>query len=475
MKSRFLAISIATFMLTVLGTPRAYAQPMTVSSKDIARETFERRAIEAMIWGMPLVNFDLMHQAMLNVTKAKDNQIVYWSKLSDWKNQLLTPNTDVIYLLPFFDTKDGPIVFEVPPAEGGIINGTLMDAWQTPLEDVGPAGVDKGKGGKYLVVPPGYKEKPPEGYIVLRSSTYKGYGLVRSILASGSDADIAKAVEYAKRLKLYPLSQAANPPATVFNDAMGKLYDANIQYDSRYFDSLNRMVQSEPWLERDRGYINILKSLGIEKGKAYNPDADQRKRLDAAAAKGHAWLDNRFEATFTPPWHPSARWAFLTSLEFTKAVQSDYSDPNVYPIDDRGALYTFIFFAPKRLVEGQFYLMTHQDKNGKPFEGDRTYKLVVPPNVPIRQYWSATVYDRETHGLVRNLSHAARSSQTPGLQKNKDGSVDVYFGPKAPESKEANWVPTDPKRKFEVLFRFYGTEKALFDKTWLLPDVEEVK
>ena len=119
--------------------------------------------------------------------------------------------------------------------------------------------------------------------------------------------------------------------------------------------------------------------------------------------------------------------------------------------------------------------MTHQDKNGKPFEGDRTYKLVVPPNVPIRQYWSATVYDRETHGLVRNLSHAARSSQTPGLQKNKDGSVDVYFGPKAPESKEANWVPTDPKRKFEVLFRFYGTEKALFDKTWLLPDVEEVK
>jgi hypothetical protein len=342
------------------------------------------------------------------------------------------------------------------------------------LEDLGPAGVDKGKGGKYLVLPPGYDEKPPEGFIVLRSPTYKGYGLVRSILASGSDADLAKAVSYARRIKLYPLSQAANPPETVFADASGKLYDANIQYDSRYFDSLNRLVQSEPWLERDRGYINILKSLGIEKGKPYDPDAGRRKLLDAAAAKARAWLDHRFEATFTPPWHPSARWAFLTSLEFTKAAQSDYADPNVYPIDDRGALYTFIFFAPKRLVEGQFYLMTHQDKDGKAFEGDKTYHLNVPPNVPIRQYWSVTVYDRETHGLVRNMPHAARSSQTPGLRKNDDGSVDVYFGPTAPEGKESNWVPTDPRRKFEVLFRFYGTEKPLFEKTWLLPDVEAV-
>jgi hypothetical protein len=122
--------------------------------QDLASETIERRAIEAMIWGMPLVNFDLMRQAMLNVTKAQDNQIVYWSKLSDWNNQLLTPNTDVVYLLPFFDTRAvGPIVVEIPPAEGGVINGTLMDAWQTPLEDLGPAGVDKGKGGKYLVLP----------------------------------------------------------------------------------------------------------------------------------------------------------------------------------------------------------------------------------------------------------------------------------------------------------------------------------
>jgi len=442
----------------------------------LARDTVERRAIEAMIWGMPLVNFDLMRQAMIRETRARDNQVVYWSRLIDWKCQLLTPNTDLIYLLPFFDTREvGPVVIEIPPADGGVINGSLMDAWQTPLEDVGPAGVDKGKGGKYLVLPPGYKEKPPEGYIVLRSATYKGYGLMRSILKSGSDADIAKAAEYGRRIQVCPLSKAASPPPTPYADANDVLFDANIQYDSRFFDSLNRMVQYEPWLERDRAMINTLKSLGIEKGKPYEPNAEQRKLLDAAAAKAHAWLDARFEATFTPPWHESSRWAFLTSQEFTKAVQSDYADPNVYPIDDRGALYTFVFFAPKRLVEGQFYLLTHQDKSGNPFEGGKNYRLAVPPNVPIRQYWSATVYDRVTHGLIRNMTHAARSSQTPGLQKNADASVDLYFGPKAPVGKESNWVPTDTKRKFEVMFRFYGTERALFEKTWVLPDVGEVK
>ena len=174
-----------------------------------------RRAIEAINWGMPAVNLDLMLQAGVNAG-ARPNQIVYWSRLPDWKIQTLTPNPDVIYLKPFFNTKDvGPMVLEIPPAEGGTITGTIMDAWQAALEDVGPAGVDKGKGGKYLILPPGYTGEAPDGYIVLPSMTYQGYALLRSILQSGSDADVAKAVAYAKRIKLYPLSQAANPAATV--------------------------------------------------------------------------------------------------------------------------------------------------------------------------------------------------------------------------------------------------------------------
>ena len=197
-------------------------QSEAVSFQDLERQVLQHRAIEAVIWGMPAVNRDLMYQAMLRETNARDNQMLYWSRLLDWKNQTLTPNTDVIYLTPYFDTKDvGPVVMEIPPAEGGAIVGTIMDAWQTPLEDVGPAGADKGKGGKYLILPPGHTAKAPDGYIVLPSSTYKGYALLRSIRKSGSDEDLAKAVEYGKRIKIYPMSKADNPPPTTYVDAAG--------------------------------------------------------------------------------------------------------------------------------------------------------------------------------------------------------------------------------------------------------------
>ncbi|MGO4837459.1 DUF1214 domain-containing protein, partial [Rhizobiaceae sp. 2RAB30] len=115
-----------------------------------------------------------------------------------------------------------------------------------------------------------------------------------------------------------------------------------------------------------------------------------------------------------------------------------------------------------------------KDKDGNGFDGAATYRLSVPANAPVKQYWSVTVYDRETHALVKDMARASVASISPAVAKNPDGSVDVYFGPKAPEGREANWVPTDPKRKFELLFRLYGPEKPLFDKTWKLPDPEKV-
>ena len=165
----------------------------------------------------------------------------------------------MIYLMPFFNTKDvGPMVLEIPPADRrGSITGSIDDGWQTALEDVGPAGVDKGKGGKYLILPPDYKDKAPDGYIALQSQTYTGFALLRSNLKSGSDADIAKAVAYGKRVKFYPLSQAANPPATIFVDAMDVVFDSTIPYDLRFFQTLDRFVQREPWLDRDKAMIDI--------------------------------------------------------------------------------------------------------------------------------------------------------------------------------------------------------------------------
>jgi hypothetical protein len=452
----------------------ASAQAQNLSADDLNNRLIHRRAVEAVIWGMPAVNLDLMLQAMIGSAKGKPNQIVYWSRLPDWKNQTLTPNPDVIYLMPFFNTKDaGPMVLEIPPADDGVINGTIMDAWQVPLEDVGPAGVDKGKGGKYLLLPPNHSAAVPDGYIALPSPNHQGYALLRSILRSGSDADVAKAATYGKRIKLYPLAQAANPPATTFVDAIDVVYDSTIPYDLRFFQSLDRVVQREPWLPRDRLMIDMLKSIGIEKGKPFNPDAKTEAALNAAAREAHAFLEGRYEGLFVP-YFDISRWALPAVPDYLKASQDGFSDPNAYPFGDRGLVFTYAFFTPKHLGEGQFYLMTIKDKDGLNFDGSKSYRLTVPANAPVNQYWSATVYDRATHGLIRDMTRSGRGSQSQGLQKNADGSADIYFGPKAPAGKDPNWVPTNPSGQFEVLFRFYGPEKPLFDKTWKLPDIERV-
>jgi hypothetical protein len=342
------------------------------------------------------------------------------------------------------------------------------------IEDVGPAGLDKGKGGKYLILPPGYKDKPPAGYIPLQAYNYEGFALLRSILKSSSEADVAKAVAYGKQVKLYPLSQAAHPPATQFVDAIDVVYDATLPWDMRYFESLNRIIQTEPWLTRDKAMIDQLKSIGIEKGKPFNPDAKTQDTLKSAVGEAHAWLANKYENSYFPPaYYEGGHWYVPASSELIEGLSNFYADPDKYPVDDRGITYSFAFFSPKHLGAGQFYLMTFRDKDNHGLEGGSIYRLNVPSNAPVSQYWSATVYDRDTHALVRNMQWASRSSQTPGLQKNADGSVGLYFGPNAPSGKESNWIPTSANGRFEVLFRFYGPQKPLFDKTWKLPDIEK--
>src|SRR4029077_15546760 len=275
------------------------------------------------------------------------------------------------------------------------------------------------------------------------------------------------------RIKLYPLSEAAIPPATVFVDALGSVYDSTIPYDLRFFQSLDRFVQQEPWLTRDKAMIDQLKALGIAKGKPFGPDERMKNILNAAAAEAHAWLDLRYETTFTP-YYDGHRWAIPLSPELIKGLQTQFADPDSYPVDSRGVAYTMAFFSPKRSGTGQFYLMTIKDKDGQSFTGANTYRLTIPANAPVKQYWSATVYDRATHALARDTTRSGRSSQSPGLQTTANGSVDIYFGPTAPAGKESNWVPTKPDAQFEVLSRFYRPEKPVFDKTWQLPDFERI-
>ena len=441
---------------------------------NIKEQILYQRAVDAAIWGIPAVNYQLMFDE-LKKFNGDYNQIVIWPKLLDWKNQTLTPNPDVIYLMPFFNTeKTGPVVLEIPPADSGVFNGSIMTFWQNALDDVGPGGVDKGKGGKYLILPPGYdKSKIPTGYIPLQSDTYRGYALLRSVLKSGSAADVATAVAYAKRVKLYPLSEASKNPATVFVDASDKVYESNIVYDSSFYATLNEIIQTEPWIERDRAMIDPLKTIGIARGKAFNPDERTKEILTSAVKAARSWLNYIYEET--PVFFKDTHWIFPATEEFAGNVKAMYKVPDSYPIDNRGMIYMIAFFSAKHLGESQFYLLQILDKDGNALDGNNSYKVNVPANVPVKQYWSMTVYNRETHTFIRNQKWAGRSSQTPGLKKNTDGSVDLYFGPTPPASGESNWIPTDPKGKFEILARFYGPTPNLYDHSWKLNDLEKIK
>jgi hypothetical protein len=184
-------------------------------------------------------------------------------------------------------------------------------------------------------------------------------------------------------------------------------------------------------------------------------------------------LAARYDAGL-PPFFEGSRWTYPAPPELVQAASADFAEPNAYPVDARGLAYSYAYIGIKRLGAGQFYLISIKDRDGQGYDGGKTYRLSVPPDAPVQQYWSVTAYDRQTHALIKNVDRASRASNSAEVQKNANGSVDLYFGPKAPAGKESNWVPTDPARKFELMFRLYAPTKALFEKAWKLPDVEQV-
>ena len=324
-----------------------------------------------------------------------------------------------------------------------MINGTIMDAWQMPLEDVGPAGVDGGKGGKYVILPPGYDETVPEGFIALPSLTCKGYALLRSILESGSDADLAKAVEYGKRIKVYPLSQAASPPETVYVDAERR----PLRRDDPVRPALLRGAQPRgadralaPARPRDDRYAAAASAS--RRASPSHPTSAMTQALEEAAAQAHDPARREAGGDDCRPLGQKQPLELSRVAGLRDGGASGYADPDVYPIDDRGVVFTFAFFTPKRLGEGQFYLMVIDDKAGSPLDGAKSYRLTVPANAPVRQYWSATVYDRRTHALVREMPHAARSSQSPGLPVNPDGALTSISAPRRPPARKPTGSPT---------------------------------
>ena len=441
------------------------------SAEDLARRTVERRAVEAAIWGMPLVNTDAMRQAYFRDAGANYNDICFFSKPADWRYQVTTPNASTNYVYFNFNLKDGPIVVEIPAAVGAGLLGSMIDAWDVAMSDIGPAGEDQGEGGKYLLLPPAFQGDPAPGYIPLRSTTNNGYALYRAIPAGPTEADVAAALALVKTLRAYPLAQAANPPEQRFIDIHGKTFDGVPSFDEYFFESLNRMVQEEPVLPRDVVAMGMLKSIGIEKSKDFKPDPSTLSVLRSAAQEAHAEFVESL-TSYSNPWWPDRRWSPPDATGMRTGFT--YLTDEMLDVDNRGFANFAAFAMPKKTGKSLVYLFTFLDSGGERLSGERRYSVHVPASVPAKQYWSMIVYDVNTAAFIREAPVVTLDSYNQAMERNADGSVDIYFGPDAPAGKQANWIFTAPGRAFFPAMRFYDPDTPLLEKTWKLGDLQRL-
>ncbi len=430
-----------------------------------------QRACQLYLWALPAVNSTQAKLYAEVVVGSKGGDCAIFEGYHNLSG-CLTPNVITPYISGDLDlVNSGPMVVEVPP---GLLAGSAMDFWQRPLTDFGVLGPDKGKGGKYLFVGPGQDAPRTEEAVMLRSPTNGVLFFYRAL-----NPDPVKAEEVKKGLRIYPWSQRANPPATRYLTPDPDKITAipAMPRGMDYWQRLWAFIQSEPVEDRDRFFVAMLKPLGIEKGKPFQPDERQTKILAEAAFVGEAMAKaNDFNKRFPGTrYRPDAQWEYVILADPAQDL------PGYSQLDERAAWFYEAIFLTNAMISktpgfGQAYLGAYHDKDGHPFDGGQSYHLHVPPNPPAKQFWSVTLYDIDTRGLIQNKEQIAdRNPRQPGLMTNPDGSVDLYFAPVAPEGFEKNWIPTVPGRAWFAWFRLYAPLEGYFDRTWLLPDIEKVK
>lgn len=461
--------AIVSVLLVSMKTAQA-ADPYT----SIEYQIKVQRACEAAIWGMPAVGIYDIELSIQRDLGGKLGDVVYFTRSMTSRHGFLTANDVTPYVISAQSTKDGPLVIEVPPAaEKASYFGTFVDSWDTPIADVGPPGDDKGKGAKYLFLPPGYNGEVPDGYLIYRPLTYGVHFAFRPVTKKGGL--LKDAVAYAQTLKVYKLSEAHNPPKTTFIDAYPKRWNTLPVYDLTFYRDLNAVIQKEPILERDKAMMALLASIGIEKGKEFEPDPETEKALLEGLERAYNWMQRYFINFAMTPYWPDRQWQVWKFAEGQPEAGFPYVDENRVLIDERaGGAYFWITYLPKVLGGGSFYLTGLRDSNGELMNGTDTYKLNIPKDTPAKDFWSVIAYSMKTKGFIEDVKTVGLSSKViDQMKKNEDGSVDVYLAPKAPKGFYKNWIPTG--EDFFLLFRLYGPDKPLFEKTWALGDVEKMK
>jgi len=428
------------------------------------------RAVEVIQQNVFAASLYAMRRGIAVAGADRPNRVMVWKNLADAKAELLTANNTTVYAMGFLDLKtDGPTVIEAPPK----LLGLLDDMWMRYVGDIGMAGPDKGAGGKFLVLPPGYDGPVPQGYFVFRSRTYGVWMALRGGLVDGKTDAANKGYE---QLKIYPLSQAANPPPTVLIDGTGKnIYTV---HDENYhlLEELGALVAEEHPDAVDGAQKFLLASIGMEFGKPFNPDAKTKAVLEKAAKVGAALLRANM-------WNYTGdqKYIYKDRKYWNPFVGGKYTfDPNGYLDYDAQAFFAAYAtgvtpaMASKTVGVGSQYLCTHTDGTGTPLDGAKTYRLHVPANVPAKQFWSFIVYDSANRSMMATSQHFPAISSYDKFEPNADGSIDLYIGPKAPKGKERNWIETDPAKGWTGIFRVYGPLEPFFDQTWKLSDLERL-
>ena len=448
----------------------------------------------------------------LNSTGAADNTVVIFSELMDANSLFLTANADTVYYMAVMDLTKGPIVIEQPPM--GL--GTINDMWFSWVIDVGFPGPDRGHGGKYLLVPPGYDGPLPEGgFFVAHVKTNRALYAARAFL---TDNDPKPTVENIKKnVKIYPYAPGgygtsiatalegkvrlgANPPVpeTKFVEASGKSFNTIPPSDFGFFEMIDKNVQEEPADSYDVELAGQLAAIGIVHGKAFKPDDKMKKILSDAAAVGNATgraLNWRF-AQAHPDWayYPDSHWgnmlfeggAFFETPPplFEGGMFKPFPPTGARTLDSRTAFYYgYTLDSPGMIMRipnvGSQYLMGFLDANGEPFDGAKTYKVTLPKGIPAGKFWSFTLYDNQTRSMLQTPQKYPRAGSqsypSPAAEANPDGSTVVYFAPEQPEGvKRGNWIQTDPKKGWFTILRLYSPLPSFFSKGWRPSEIEAV-
>jgi hypothetical protein len=444
--------------------------PTPESAKALQEQMLINRAAEVYLTQMPAVAVAQTCKGLRAEAAGGAEPFVIWESLMDAKTLLLTANTETVYGLGCVDLKaNGPTVLVAPPK----MLGNAMDALQRFLVDIGPLGPDKGQGGRYLFLPPGYEGPVPAGYFVVKSPSNTILIGVRSFKVDGKTD---QAVALMKQLQIHPLSADAHPAPMNYVDGSGKPIDTIHSDTASFYEELSAIVQGEPAdlfppLERFQ-----MEAIGIHHGRPSATDDAHRKLLTEGARLGAAMA--RANSFASPDrgtyYYDDRQWQYVGDIPYT------WARDGVLEVDRRAYVYYMALGNSPAMMEknvgvGSYYLWAYRDATGLPLDGSRQYRLHIPANVPAKDFWSVLVYDAISRSQIQNDQKFPSVSVYTGPKANPDGSVDVYFGPTMPEGQEKNWIQTIPGRGWFPIVRFYGPQPPLYDKTWSLPDVERLK